>query len=1020
MNIFYTESQLLNNSFNRINPIKLLLKELPNILKYQLSYKLYIETGNIIYIFNKIKFKLYLNKKVSNSSIQNISINNNIRGLLILPLVTYKLHKLLYNEIFLGELPLPFNNNIFLLNNINRVFIPKLIKNFSYYNLNKYKLKINLTRFSQIIIIIPNNTIHIKNITVQLLYKSIDSFLIKKQVINIFQFLRIFGISIKELILKSNYSKYIINNILYNNKNFEKKISYIDLLNNRYNEFISKDFNFNILIKNSQIFNSFIHLNFNNNLFKKDFIILLFDVFLHNLLLNVKLNNRDNINNKNIYSWRDFYISLMKHTSAQTFLLNDTNNIENILKELNVKFIDKLYEIFYINPLVQYLDETNLLSKFIHSHKISIHTFSTRPSIISRDINTSFYNKLCPLYTVEGSNVGTIGQPSANLIKHSLTGLNSLLYIQNYNNKEDSVYVNNIILEKNNIIINSIINRRSELFNYDFNIVKNREGFGVTSIQKFHNFYVKDNTSFLSSQINLIPFFFNSDPARCLMGINMQKQALVLLKNQASIVSTGSEKSLGLFIGDNIYSLTEGIVIYISSTLIKIKDIYNRVLDYYFIPRLSNQGAYIYYNIKVWEGERVFSGQILSEGKNTINNELSLGSNLFIAYTSWHGYTYEDALLINDRLIYNRILSTINLKTLKISFDSCYEELTNCFPGNLKINTINLNMFGLSYIGLYLKDKDIIVGKVKKQSINTDILLDNNIFKKVKYNLVKTTNITTNKLNSGILLYINILTSYLNVEEIIYFNIILGQIKSLQIGDKLSGRHGNKGVISAIWPCVDMPFNPQTGIIPDILISPLSIPSRMNIGQLLEGLLGLSGLILDTRWVISLKEENMYNTRYKRNIIYNKLKTASNYTNIDSIYNVYSPGKQFLIDGRNGSILLNNSVIGVSYMFKLVHIIQDKINIRSGGGMYTEIFKQPIKGKSKGGGQRFGEMEVWALEALGAAYELNDILTIKSDTFILRNNYSNSYIDRRNNIMPESWYVLIKHLNSLGLNLYTN
>jgi DNA-directed RNA polymerase subunit beta len=439
----------------------------------------------------------------------------------------------------------------------------------------------------------------------------------------------------------------------------------------------------------------------------------------------------------------------------------------------------------------------------------------------------------------------------------------------------------------------------------------------------------------------------------------------------------------------------------------------------------SNQETCINQRPIVWKGEQIKAGQLLTDGPAITDSELALGQNVIVGYMPWQGYNFEDAILISERLVYDDIFTSIHIQRYKIEIDKNSEnseQTTKNIP-NLDSSEINhLNDSGIVTVGTFVRAGDILVGKV----ISTNTLeqlpeskLLRAIFgakaKGVKDNSYRMPDREYGRVIETITF--NRKTKLTYQSEKIY--IFVAQIRKIQVGDKIAGRHGNKGIISRILPRQDMPFLPD-GTPIDIILNPLGVPSRMNVGQLYECLLGFAGDKLNSRFKI-LPFDEMYGLEISRILINKKLRQASITKNESWVFNPYAPGKIVLIDGRTGQEFDNPVTVGNAYMLKLIHLVDDKMHARA-TGPYSLITQQPLRGKAQHGGQRFGEMEVWALEGFGAAFTLQELLTIKSDDMEGRNETLNAIVKGQqlpNVGIPESFKVLLQELRSVGLDVST-
>jgi len=531
----------------------------------------------------------------------------------------------------------------------------------------------------------------------------------------------------------------------------------------------------------------------------------------------------------------------------------------------------------------------------------------------------------------------------------------------------------------------------------------------------------------ISSATALIPFLEHDDANRALMGSNMQRQAVPLLYPTKAIIGTGLENQLAADAGMVTISYNEGYVIYATSTLIRIRDNLGKITNYKLQKYIrSNQDTCINQRPIVWKGEYVKSGQVIADGPGTEGGEIALGQNITVAYMPWEGYNFEDALLINERLIYADLFTSIHIEKYDLEVRETkvgIEELTKELPNVNQQATKNLDENGLIQKGKFVRSGDILVGKVTP-SEEVDEIPEGRLLRAIfgeKAQSVIDNSLRVPNGSYGRVLDIRIFSRE-NGDELpastqLIVRVFLAQMRKIQVGDKMAGRHGNKGIISRILAREDMPYLPNGKPI-DLILNPLGVPSRMNVGQLFEGLFGFAGDNLDKRFKI-LPFDEMYGSEASRILLNKILKNAKNKSKTNWIYNKNSPGKILLKDGRTGEYFDNSITVCKSYILKLIHLVDDKIHARS-TGPYSLVTQQPLGGRSQQGGQRFGEMEVWALEAFGAAYTLQEILTLKSDDMYGRNEALNSIVKGEpipQPGIPESFKVLILELQSLGLDI---
>ena len=511
----------------------------------------------------------------------------------------------------------------------------------------------------------------------------------------------------------------------------------------------------------------------------------------------------------------------------------------------------------------------------------------------------------------------------------------------------------------------------------------------------------------------------------------MQRQSVPLLLPQRPIVGTGLENQIAVDSGFALTSMNSGIVSYVSSEKIIVHNNIGNTFQYYLQKyQRSNQETCINQRPLVWVGDKIESGQILADGPAIEGGELSLGQNVLVAYMPWNGYNFEDAILISERLVYENIFTSIHIQRYEIDITQTNEGLERTTKNIPNLNTSEVQYLdneGIICKGSFVRPGDILVGKITPKD-DSEQLPEAKLLRAIfgtKAKDVKDTSLRMPKGECGRVIDIEILrrkstavnSSALGLPEKI--RIFIAQLRKIQVGDKIAGRHGNKGIISRILPRHDMPFLPD-GTPIDIILNPLGVPSRMNVGQLYECLLGLAGQKLNRRFKI-LPFDEMYGQEISRILISKKLRQASIENNQAWLFNPYSPGKMILLDGRTGKEFENPITVGNAYILKLIHLVDDKIHARA-TGPYSLVTQQPLGGKAQHGGQRFGEMEVWALEGFGAAYTLQELLTIKSDDMQGRNDTLNAIVKGQTipkSGIPESFKVLLQELRCIGLDIST-
>ena len=691
-------------------------------------------------------------------------------------------------------------------------------------------------------------------------------------------------------------------------------------------------------------------------------------------------------------------------------------------------------EFFKTSQLSQFMDQINPLAEITHKRRISVFGPNglkrDHISTVIRDIHPSQYGRLCPIETPEGQNAGLI----ASIAMYGRLGVLGSIETPYFFMDKGRVFS-----EKHPLFLNPEEESETVIAFSDFKLSKkqqiekdylsSKENY-IFSVKKLEelNFITTSPLQIISVATTLIPFLEHDDANRALMGSNMQRQAVPLLYTQKPIIGTGLEPVAILDSAMVIKNYSQGIVEFASAKKIVISDASNQKLTYFLKKyNRSNQETSINQKPIVWNGEIVFSGQIIADGPSTNDGELALGRNLTIAYMPWEGYNYEDAIVINERIIIEDCLTSIHLEECEINLTyslKANEKLTKKLPHATKSISKKLNKAGIIKIGSYVKEHDILVGKttICEPEFPEEKLL-RTLFKELgptyRDTSLRVPHGTEGRVIDVRFLSTNLLTNEETTVSTSYetIRIYIAQIRKIQIGDKLAGRHGNKGIISKVLSKQDMPYLPD-GTPIDIIFNPLGVPSRMNVGQVFECLLGLAGQTLGKRYKI-LPFDEIYGEESSRILTNQKLKEASMQKGFDWIFNPSYPGKILLRDGRTGEYFDNPITVGKSYILKLIHLVEDKIHARA-TGPYSMITEQPLAGKSQKGGQRFGEMEVWALEAYGSANTLQELLTIKSDDIDGRNDMYESILIRKNvkkpnPSLPEAFLALVRELNALGL-----
>ena len=711
---------------------------------------------------------------------------------------------------------------------------------------------------------------------------------------------------------------------------------------------------------------------------------------------------------------------------------NQINKVEsNQLLSFNIVNAT-VREFFGSSQLSQYLDQTNPLSSLTHRRRISglgPGGFDRdRISFAVRDIHPSHYGRICPIETPEGQNVGLIASLTT-CARVNKSGFLETPFWRVINGKViktgQPIYLTADIEDFYKIAPADLATNNENYLLKNLIPVRYKQDF-VNVTPSEVDFIAVSPVQVVSVAASLIPFFEHDDANRALMGSNMQRQSVPLILPQKPIVGTGLENQIATDSGMTLNSQESGIVNSVTANKIIVKTKNGKKLVYKLQKYLrSNQQTCINHRPIVWKGETVKSGQILTDGPAITSSELSLGQNVLVGYMPWQGYNFEDAILISERLVFDDIFTSIHIERYKIEIDrnsETSERATKNIPNLNSYETKHLTNDGIVMVGTFVKPNDILVGKVVSNN-TSEQLPESKLLRAIFGAKAKGVKDNSYRMPDG---------EYGRVIETVTFNrrtkltykfekiyVFIAQIRKIQVGDKIAGRHGNKGIISRILPRQDMPFLPD-GTPIDIILNPLGVPSRMNVGQLYECLLGLAGDKLNSRFKI-LPFDEMYGLEISRILINKKLRQASIMKNQSWVFNPYAPGKMVLVDGRTGKEFENPVTIGNAYMLKLIHLVDDKMHARA-TGPYSLITQQPLRGKAQHGGQRFGEMEVWALEGFGAAFTLKELLTIKSDDMQGRNETLNAIVKGQQIPkfgIPESFKVLLHELRSIGLDMST-
>lgn len=725
------------------------------------------------------------------------------------------------------------------------------------------------------------------------------------------------------------------------------------------------------------------------------------------------------------------------------------NRLERIIKErMTVSDVESLTPASLVNPkplvaaikeffgssqLSQFMDQTNPLAELTHKRRLSAlgpgGLTRERAGFAVRDIHPSHYGRICPIETPEGPNAGLIGSLATHARVNPYGFIETPFYPVEHGrvlkeqapqymtaDEEDDLRVapGDIPMDAEGYIQGEIVP------------VRYRQDFTTTSPEEV-DYVAVSPVQIISVATSLIPFLEHDDANRALMGSNMQRQAVPLLQPERPLVGTGLEAQAARDSGMVIISQTDGEVTYVSADSIRIRDLEGNENEYLIQKyQRSNQDTCLNQRPIVFVGDQVREGQIIADGSATEGGELALGQNILVVYMPWEGYNYEDAILVSERLVRDDVYTSIHIEKFEIEARQTKlgpEEITREIPNVGEDSLRQLDENGIIRIGAWVEAGDILVGKVTPKG-ESDQPPEEKLLRAIfgeKARDVRDNSLRVPNGEKGRVVDVRVFTREQGDElppgANMVVRVYVAQKRKLQVGDKMAGRHGNKGIISRILPIEDMPYLAD-GTPVDLVLNPLGVPSRMNVGQVFECLLGWAGQNLNTRFKLTPFDE-MHGEEASRSTVHGKLEEAQQKTGKDWLYDPEKPGKLQVFDGRTGEPFDQPVTVGKAYMLKLVHLVDDKIHARS-TGPYSLVTQQPLGGKAQQGGQRFGEMEVWALEAFGAAYTLQELLTVKSDDMQGRNEALNAIVKGQaipRPGTPESFKVLMRELQSLCLDI---
>ena len=941
-------------------------------------------------------------------------------------------------EIFFSDIPLMTNHGTFIINGIERVIVPQLARSYGiFFTLNDTKGK---NFFGAKIIPARGAWLEIESESDGAIYVKID----KKRKFAISSILRIFGAKTDKEILdlfkdKDEYLKVIETTILKDHaKNQDdsfievyKRLRDGDLATlDNAREYVQSIFSperYDISKVGRSKFNHRFDLAIDEKTLEKK------HITLEDLVVIIKkvvdLNNDPEAHEDDIDhlgSRRVRFVGELLQTKVRVGMAQMKRNIQDRMSTVDpdikmpVQFISarplqaRIKEFFTTSQLSQFMQQINILEEIEHLRILSAlgpgGLTRERAGFEVRDVHPSHYGRVCPIHTPEGQNIGLI------LHLSTYAKINDFGMIETpYAKVKNGVITNeikyfNAIEEENHKIAHGATsyNENGKITEEEVEVRVNGEP-KLVKREEVDLIDVAPNQAF-SVATSMMPFLNHDDATRALMGTNMQKQAVPCVIPEAPLVATGIEELASRDSGRLVIATEEGVVSYLDAKKIVVKG--KKEVTYTLVNFLRNNNFAVFHQRPLVNvGDKVKKGEVLADTSSTVNGQISLGQNIFVAFLSWSGSTYEDAIIVSERLVKKSKFTSVYVEEFtcvvrdtKLGPEITTRDIPNV--GELKLK--DLDEDGVVRIGAEVRENDILVGKITPKG-ETELTPEERLLRSIfaeKARDVKDTSLRMEHGKRGRIIGVKIFSRDLGhtLEAGIIKKIVIeiAQIRNISVGDKLSGRHGNKGVISMILPEEDMPYTAD-GTPIDIILSPLGVPSRMNLGQILEMHLGMAANSLGYQAIVppflGAKSEE----------IKEELKKAGLPEN----------GKLKLFDGRTGEAFQQDIAVGYMYMLKLHHMVEDKIHMRS-IGPYSLITQQPLGGKAQGGGQRFGEMEVWALEGYGAAYTLREMLTIKSDDILGRSATFDSIIKNetiRPPNSPASFNVLLNYLRGLALDV---
>ena len=941
-------------------------------------------------------------------------------------------------EIFMSEIPLMTSHGTFIINGVERVIVPQLARSFGvFFTENESKGK---RYFGAKIIPARGVWIEIETDADDVMYIRID----KKRKFPATTLLRAMGYHTNEEIIEAfNGSKILEDTIKISlAKDIAKTVndSYIEIYKrlrdgdmataDNAKEFITSLFTperYDLSPVGRYRFNNRFEKSMDEEelkrrtISKEDLVTVLNNVILLNNDTNAKADDIDHLGQRRVR-----LVGEMFQQKIRTGMMQIKRNIQDRMSIVDTETAMPIHiinqrplqarvkEFFTTNQLSQFMNQENVLAEMEHIRLLSAlgpgGLTRERAGLEVRDVHPSHYGRICPIHTPEGPNIGLIVHLST-YARINDFGIIETPYIKVENGKitKEITYLNALEEEKYNIA------HAATAYDDDGNITEEivsariKTEPGTVKKSEIDFIDVAANQAF-SIATSFIPFLEHDDANRALMGSNMQKQAVPCVLPEAPLVSTGFEEMTSKDSGRTIIAEEDGVVSYVDAKKIIVKGKKEKTYPLVNYLRNNNFSAFHHRPIVNME-EKIKKGDVLADTTSTVGGQVSVGQNVFVAFLSWFGSNYEDAIIVSERIVKDNKFTSIYVEEfICIVRDTKLgpEITTRDIPNVGEIKLKDLDEDGIIRIGAEVRENDILVGKITPKG-ETELTAEERLLRSIfaeKARDVKDTSLRMEHGKRGRIIGIKIFSREMghSLEAGIIKKIIIevAQVRNISVGDKLSGRHGNKGVISTILPEEDMPYMAD-GTPVDIILSPLGVPSRMNLGQILEMHLGMAAHTLSYQAVVP----PFLGATHKE--IEEELKKAGLPEN----------GRIKLFDGRTGESFAQDVAVGYMYMLKLHHMVEDKIHMRS-IGPYSLITQQPLGGKAQGGGQRFGEMEVWALEGYGAAYTLREMLTIKSDDIAGRSQTFDSIIKNepvRSPNAPASFNVMLNYLRGLALDV---